>query len=484
LRRPAHPARSPPLVKTRVYIHTLGCPKNRVDSEIMLGTLQDAGFRLEADPALAEVIVVNTCGFIESAKAESVEAIVALTAQKQEGRCRKLVVAGCLTQRYHRELARELPEVDHFVGTGAYADIARIVQEAQARRVVVPDPDYLHAASTPRVNSLPGHSAYLKIAEGCDNACAFCIIPKLRGPQRSRPVADVVAEAEALAAQGAVELSLVAQDLTAYGQDLPGKVRLVDLLPALCRVEGIRWIRLHYAYPRDFPDALIEVMASEPRIVKYLDMPLQHSSDRLLRSMKRGRPSRYLRELLGKIRAGVPGIALRTALIVGLPGETAADFEDLLSFVEEQRFERLGVFEYSREEGTPAAEMAHQVPARVRRARFEKVMALQNRIAREQQRQMIGRRVEVLVEGRAEETEHLLAGRHAQQAPEIDGLTYLNEGVAYPGEIVTVEVTDAHDYDLVGKVVARDARRAGGRLPAAKAARAPGGKRPGLRVLS
>jgi ribosomal protein S12 methylthiotransferase len=471
-------------VATSVYMHTLGCPKNRVDSEVMLGTLAQAGFRLVQEPERAEVIVVNTCGFIESAKEESVEAIVALAEHRRDGRCKKLVVAGCLTQRYHEELARELPEVDHFVGTGAYQDIARIVRDAQAARVVVPDPDFVHAASTPRVNSLPGHSAYLKIAEGCDNACAFCIIPALRGPQRSRTVDDLVAEAEALAGQGVVELSLVAQDLTAWGQDLPGRQRLVHLLPALCRVEGLRWIRLHYAYPRDFPDALIEVMAGEEKIVKYLDMPLQHSSDRLLRSMKRGKPSRFLRELLGKIRAGVPDIAIRTALIVGLPGETAADFQDLLRFVEEQRFERLGVFEYSREEGTPAAEMEHQVPARVKRARLEKVMALQQEIAREQQRAQVGRRVEVLVEGRSEETEHLLAGRNSQQAPEIDGLTYVNEGVAYPGEIVTVEVTDAHDYDLVGKVVARDPRRAARRLPASRQGPAPGGRKASLRILS
>src|SRR5512142_2501635 len=270
---------------TRVYIHTLGCPKNRVDSEIMLGTLAEAGFRLVQEPREAEVIVVNTCGFIESAKEEAIAAIVELAEEKREGRCRKLVVAGCLTQRYHAELAAELPEVDHFVGTGAYAEIARIVSDAQASRVVVPDPAFVHAASTPRVSSMPSHTAYLKIAEGCDNACAFCIIPKLRGPQRSRTAEDVVAEAEALAADGAVELSLVAQDLTAWGHDLRPRRRLHDLLRALCRVDGIRWIRLHYAYPRDFPDALVDAMAREEKVVKYLDMPVQHSSDRLLRAM-------------------------------------------------------------------------------------------------------------------------------------------------------------------------------------------------------
>jgi ribosomal protein S12 methylthiotransferase len=472
-------------MSTRVYLHTLGCPKNRVDSEVMLGTLTEAGYRLVQDPAKAEVIVVNTCGFIESAKVESVEAIVELAEWKREGRCKKLVVAGCLVQRHAEELSRELPEVDHFIGTGAYQDIARVVADAQSARLVVPDPDFVHSASSPRINSLPSHTAYLKIAEGCDNACAFCIIPKLRGAQRSRPVDDLVAEAEQLAAQGTIELSLVAQDLTAYGQDLPGQVRLLHLLPALCRVEGIRWIRLHYAYPRDFPVALMEAIADQPKIVKYLDMPLQHSSDRLLRAMKRGRDSTFLRELLAKLRRKVPGLALRTSLIVGLPGESDADFQDLLSFVEEQRFERLGVFEYSAEEGTPAAEMDGQLPASLKRERFQRIMELQRDISAAHQQAMIGRTVEVLVEGRAEETEHLLAGRHAQQAPEIDGITYLNDGVAYPGEIVKVEVTDASDYDLVGRVVGRDATRPRAKLPAARKAATKGtpAKRRGLNVI-
>jgi ribosomal protein S12 methylthiotransferase len=452
-------------------MHTLGCPKNRVDSEVMLGTLAQAGYRLVQEPDEADVVVVNTCGFIESAKEESVDAILELSELKRTGRCRKLVVTGCLVQRHADELARALPEVDHFLGTGAYADVAKVVSDAQARRLVVPDPEFVHSAATPRVSSLPSHTAYLKISEGCDNACAFCIIPKLRGRQRSRPVDDVVAEAEALASRGTIELSLVAQDLTAYGSDLPGRPRLHALLRALAKVDGLRWIRLHYAYPRDVPAALVETIADEPKIVKYLDMPLQHSSDRLLRTMRRGRDSLFLRRLLARLRARVPGIALRTSLIVGLPGETRRDFEDLVRFVEEQRFERLGVFEFSAEEGTPAADMAGQVPQRVRRARFERIMEIQQRISREHQRATIGRRLEVLVEGRAEETEHLLAGRHAQQAPEIDGLTYVNDGIAYPGEIVTVEVTDASDYDLVGRVLAREPGRAARPLPKGPAQR-------------
>ena len=284
-------------------------------------------------------------------------------------------------------------------------------------------------------------------------------------------------EAELLAHRGTIEVSLVAQDLTAYGTDLPGRPRLHELLRELARVEGLRWIRLHDAYPRDVPDALVDVIADEPRIVKYLDMPLQHSSDRLLRAMKRGRDSVFLRELLARLRARVPGLALRTSLIVGLPGETEADFEDLLSFVREQRFERLGVFEFSPEDGTPAAEMRRQVPDAVKRERFERIMEVQQEISRAHQAALVGRRLEVLVEGRAEETEHLLAGRHAQQAPEIDGLTYVNDGIAYPGEIVTVEVTDAADYDLVGTVVAREAGRPARTLP-------PAPRRGGLPVVS
>jgi ribosomal protein S12 methylthiotransferase len=449
-------------------MHTLGCPKNRVDSEVMLGTLVQGGFRFEPDPSKAEIIVVNTCGFIGDAKEESVDAIVELAAQKETGRCRKLVVAGCLVQRHGEELARELPEVDHFLGTGAYAEIAAVVRDAQAKRLVLPDPDFVQTAASPRINSMPSHTAYLKVSEGCDRTCAFCIIPKLRGPQKSRPIADLVEEAERLAAQGTVELSLIAQDLTAWGEDLPGReVRLHDLLPRLAAVEGIRWIRLHYAYPRHFPDALVDVIASEPKIVKYLDMPLQHASDRLLRAMRRGGNAASMRRLLEKLRRKVPGVALRTSLIVGLPGETEADFRELLAFVKEQEFERLGVFEFSPEEGTAAADMPGQVPAKVKRARFDRIMRAQRAISRRQQRELVGRRLEVLVEGRAEETEHLLAGRHAQQAPEIDGITYINDGLAWPGELVTVEVTEAMDYDVVGRVVARDPQRSARRLPKA-----------------
>ena len=437
-----------------LYMATLGCPKNRVDSEVMLGTLGARGYRLVQSPAEAAVIVVNTCAFIGPAKQESVDTILELAEFKKSGQCNTLVVTGCLSQRYGPELAKEMPEVDHFLGTGAYVQIGDLLAAEAAPRQVIPDPHYVHDARTPKVNSSPKWTAYLKISEGCDNACAFCIIPTLRGAQRSRPIEDLVAEARTLAASGVRELNLVAQDLTAYGHDLPGKPPLHELLQALCTVD-VRWIRLHYASPRVFPDALIDVMAREPKIARYLDMPLQHASDRLLRSMKRGRESAFLVALLAKLRARIPGLTFRTSLIAGLPGETEEDFELLKEFVRTQRFERMGCFQYSDEEGTAAYDFPDKVPPKVIERRWREVMAIQKRINREQNRALIGKRLQVLVEGPSPESEHLLVGRHEGQAPDIDGVVYINDGFGYPGEFVTVEVTEAHDYDLVGRVVDR-----------------------------
>jgi ribosomal protein S12 methylthiotransferase len=437
-----------------LYMMTLGCPKNRVDSEVMLGTLTQGGYSLVQEANAADVIVVNTCAFIGPAKQESVDAILEMAEHKKSGQCKTLVVTGCLSQRYAPDLAKEMPEVDHFVGTSAYAQIGDLLAAEATPRQVIPDPEYIHNAATPKINTSPKYTAYLKISEGCDNKCAFCIIPKLRGLQRSRPIADIVKEAHELARQGVVELNLVAQDLTAYGHDLPGKPKLHELVKALCDVD-VRWIRLHYAYPRVFSDELIEVMATEPKVAKYLDMPLQHASDKLLRSMKRGRESKFLVELLAKIRARVPGLTFRTSLIVGLPGETEEDFEMLKEFVKTQRFERMGCFMYSDEEGTAAFDMPDKVPQRTIERRWREVMAVQKRINRELNKKLVGQRLTVLVEGPSEETEHLLVGRHEGQAPEIDGQVYINDGMAYPGELVTVEVTEAHDYDLVARIVDR-----------------------------
>jgi ribosomal protein S12 methylthiotransferase len=442
---------------------TLGCPKNRVDSEVMLGTLAKKGYHLVDEAENAEVIVVNTCAFLKSAEAESVDNILELAELKKTGQCKTLVVTGCLVQRHGESLAKELPEVDHFLGTSAYYQIGDLLAAEATPRQVIPDPDYIATAAVPRLNSMPGYTAYLKISEGCDNKCSFCIIPTLRGLQRSRTIEDIVAEAHQLAKKGVRELNLVAQDLTAYGHDLPGRPKLHQLLKELVKVD-VRWIRLHYAYPRDFPDELIEVMANEPKIAKYLDMPLQHASDKLLRSMKRGRDVAFIKKLVHKIRERVPGLTFRTSLIAGLPGETEEDFELLKDFVKELRFERLGVFQYSDEPGTTAYEMDGKVPKRTIERRWREVMAMQKRISREQNKQLVGKRLEVLVEGVSPETDDLLVGRHQGQAPEIDGQVYLNDGFAYPGELVIVEVTEAHDYDLVAKIVER---------PEAKTRKAP-----------
>ncbi|MBX7098997.1 MAG: 30S ribosomal protein S12 methylthiotransferase RimO [Myxococcaceae bacterium] len=462
-----------------LYMMTLGCPKNRVDSEVMLGTLSKSGYKLVDEAKDAQVIVVNTCAFIGPAKQESVNNILELAEYKKEGTCETLVVTGCLSQRYGDELAKEMPEVDHFLGTSAYAQIADLLAADAAPRQVIPDPDYIHTAAVPKVNSMPGYTAYLKVSEGCDNKCAFCIIPTLRGLQRSRTIDDVVTEAQTLAEHGVRELNLVAQDLTAWGHDLPGRPKLHELLKALAQVD-VHWIRLHYAFPRPIADELFTVMANEKKIAKYIDMPLQHASDKLLIAMKRGKTSDYLKTLITKFRERVPNLTFRSSFIVGLPGETEEDFEILKNFVKEQRFERLGCFQYSDEEGTAAYDMEPKVPQRTITRRWREVMAIAQRISREQNKALIGKRLEVLVEGVSQESEHLLVGRHQGQAPEIDGQVYINDGLAYPGELVTVEVTQAHEYDVVGKVVERPDPKKG----AHKAREVPlKGVRGGERVL-
>lgn len=434
-----------------LYLLSLGCPKNRVDSEVMLGSLLEEGYQLVEEPEEAEVILINSCAFIGEAKQESIDAILEHARLKETGRCKALVVAGCLTQRYAEVLQQEMPEVDYFVGTSAYPRIAQILR-GERDRAVIPDPDYIADARTPRRNSMPRWTAYVKISEGCDNKCTFCIIPTLRGLQRSRPIADVVEEAQRLVAQGAVELNLVAQDLTAYGHDLPGRPRLHDLLQALAAVPA-RWIRLHYAYPRDFPEPLVEALAKQPNLARYLDMPLQHIADPVLRRMKRGRDAAWVRRLVRKIRDRVPDLTFRTSFIVGFPGETEAQFEELCGFVEEMRFDKVGVFQFSREEGTASYDLDGQLPQRVKATRQKKLLALQRRISKEHQQKLVGRTLDVLVEGVSDETDLLLEGRWMGQAPEIDGKVYVNRGQARAGEIVRVQIEQAGDYDLVGGIV-------------------------------
>ena len=449
-----------------LYLLSLGCPKNRVDSEVMLGSLLNEGYRVVEEPEQAEVILINSCAFIGEAKQESIDAILEHARFKEAGSCKALVVAGCLTQRYADVLQNEMPEVDYFVGTSAYPKIAQILK-GERDRAVIPDPDYIADSKTPRRNSMPAFTAYVKISEGCDNKCTFCIIPTLRGLQRSRPIDDIVAEARQLAAQGAVELNLVAQDLTAYGHDLPGRPRLHDLLQALREVPA-RWIRLHYAYPRDFPEPLIEALAAQPNLARYLDMPLQHIADPMLRRMKRGRDAAWVRRLVKRIRERVPDLTFRTSFIVGFPGETEAQFGELCEFVEEMRFEKVGVFQFSKEEGTPSFDLDGQLPQRTKAARQKKLLGIQRKISKAHQQAMVGRTLEVLVEGVSGETELLLEGRWMGQAPEIDGKVYINRGQARAGDIVKVEIEQAGDYDLVGGIVGckEPASLAGGRAEA------------------
>ena len=437
----------------RIHFLTLGCPKNQVDSEIMLGVLAREGHELVLDPDAADVLVVNTCAFIGPAKEESIDAILEAARTKAAREGRRLVVTGCLAQRYADDLTRSLPEVDAFVGTGDLERIADAVGGVPADAPIV----YRGAqhvlpahATTPRLRTGAWWTSYLKVSEGCDHTCSFCIIPKIRGRHESRPIDDVVAEAAGLAADGTLELNLIAQDLTAYGRDLVGDASLARLLRALAiRVPSVRWLRLLYAYPSSVTDDLLEVMASEPAVCRYLDMPLQHASDRMLRAMRRERSGRALRALISRIRAAVPGIALRTAFIVGFPGETDDDVRELCDFVEEIEFERVGVFRYSREENTHAATLPGHLPERVKQARFERVMETQARVAARLARGQIGREVEVLVEEELEPG--VFTGRTATQAPEIDG-TIQVRGAAAVGEIVRVQVVGADVYDLRGEM--------------------------------
>jgi ribosomal protein S12 methylthiotransferase len=442
----------------RVHLVSLGCAKNRVDSEVMVGLLQQEEFQLVDDPAEADVIVVNTCSFIEPATEESIETVLEMGELKEAGRCKRLVVTGCLVQRYGQELEGELPEVDHFLGTGEYHRIAEILQSraGEAARSYVDVPRYMHDEQVPRVNSWSSCSAFLKIAEGCDHQCAFCIIPKLRGQLRSRTIPSLVAEAERLAAEGVVELNLVSQDSTAYGRDLRDGTGLGGLLHALCGVDGVEWIRLHYAYPIGLPAGLLEALRDEPKVVPYLDIPLQHASGRMLKAMRRGVTRDGQDCILDRVREYVPDITVRTTFIVGFPGETDEDFAELCDFVKRQRFDHLGVFTYSREEGTPAAEMAGQVPEHVMEARRRRLMEIQNEISREKLQSLVGQVVPVLVEGVSEESDLLLRGRMDRQAPEVDGQVFItNPSLEVQiGQIRPLKVVQAGDYDLVGELVA------------------------------
>lgn len=437
----------------------LGCAKNQVDSEVMLHKLNEAGFELTSHEEEAEIIIINTCGFIETAKKESIDMIIDLGKLKRKGQCKTLIATGCLTQRYQDELLKELPELDGIVGTTEYPRIAEICRsflnqkgKKKKRSSWLSEPTALYQEEIPdRVLIGAKHWAYVKISEGCDKTCSFCIIPAMRGKMRSRSISSLVDEVNRLGEKGVREVNLIAQDLTSYGRDL-GKVQLLELLEELVKCD-VDWIRLLYNYPHPFPDHLMDFIAKEEKICNYIDMPLQHIDEVILRKMNRIHQQEYTINLIARMRKRIPNLVLRTSLIVGFPGETEQQFKTLFDFVEETRFDRLGVFVYSREEDTPARNFEGQIPEEIKQERWEALMALQKEISLENHRKLVGTVQKVLISGISEETDLLLEGRYYGQMPEGDGTIYINDGLANPGDLVRVEITDAHPYDLVGKIV-------------------------------
>jgi len=441
----------------KVGMVSLGCPKNLVDSEVMLGTLRREGYDLTRDPSEADIIVVNTCTFIEPARRESIETILEMAEFKKTGRCRRLVVAGCMVQRNLDELRAALPEIDALVGLN---DIERIAAACTLEAGARFEPSraratYLYSHASPRLLATPNHSAYLKISEGCDHTCSFCAIPSFRGLQRSRPVVSIVEEARRLAAAGVVEINLIAQDTTDYGTDLGDGTDAAGLLRALDAVEGVRWIRVLYAYPNRITPAFIGALGSCGRAARYLDLPLQHADPALLKAMRRGGSAVTHMRLLESLRTGVPGIALRTTFIVGFPGETGEQFRALCSFVRDAEFDHVGVFTYSEEKGTPAAALPDDVPEALKEERRAELMGIQERIAARRARDLVGRTLLVLVDGPPEDSDLLLCGRTEGQAPEIDGRVILTDapGPLDPGAFVRVRIDEAHAYDLIGTAV-------------------------------
>jgi ribosomal protein S12 methylthiotransferase len=478
------PAKRP----TKIGFVSLGCPKNLVDSEVMMGLLTHAGAQITPRAEDADVIVVNTCSFIDTAKQESIDAILEMARHKTEGRARKLIVAGCMVERYRQEIQKEIPEVDAVVGTGELDNILAAagieapkasgqlpilsssamrpeaaVRESEGRfsregwdGATAELPNYLYDERTPRLLATPRHTAYIKIAEGCDHPCTFCVIPQLRGKFRSRRFESVIAEAEQLVQNGVREVTLIGQDTTCYGEDLGLKDGLAQLLARLAEVDGLRWVRFLYAYPNKVTPRLLETIAAHEKICAYLDVPLQHASPAVLKRMKRGGSADIYLRLIEKARRTIPNLTLRTSFIVGFPGETAEDFEQLCGFVREAQFDWMGVFSYSDEEGSPAHRLENKVPAREIERRRKKLMQIQQRISRKQKRALVGQQLEVVLEGPSEETELLWEGRTAMHAPEIDGKLFINDfGPHDPkvGEFHRCEITEAHDYDLVARLL-------------------------------
>ncbi len=434
---------------------SLGCDKNLVDTEVMLGLLASRGYEMTDDEEQADIVVINTCCFIHDAKEESIQNILEMAELKKDGRIKALIVTGCLAQRYRQEILDEIPEVDEVLGTTAYDKILDAVDEALSGRhsVILSDLEALPLPDTKRLVTTGGHFAYLKIAEGCDKHCTYCIIPKIRGEFRSVPMERLIREAQELADQGVKELILVAQETTLYGKDLYGEKSLHRLLRELCKISGLRWIRILYCYPEEIYDELIQTIKEEPKICNYLDLPIQHASDGILKRMGRRTSKQELVDIIGKLRSEIPDICLRTTLITGFPGETQEQHEELMDFIDEMEFERLGVFTYSPEEDTPAAVMPDQIDEEVKLDRQAELMELQQEIAFDNAQEMIGREVLVMVEGKVAD-ENAYVGRTYRDAPNVDGLIFINtDEELLSGDFARVKVTGAVDYDLIGELV-------------------------------
>lgn len=436
----------------KIGVASLGCAKNLVDTEIVLGFLTEAGHELTHDPREAEIIIVNTCGFITEAKEESIEVILDMAALKETGSCKGLIVMGCLSQRYAQELWDEIPEIDAMLGTNELDLVPAVIERVAAgERVLERRRGYFdYSQPYARLSTTGSHLAYLKIAEGCSHHCAFCVIPQIRGRFRSRTVESILGEAALLRKAGVKELVVIAQDSTAYGRDVGSSI--VELLQQLADLE-FPWIRLLYTYPISLNDELLQLMAKEPSLVKYVDLPLQHVSERVLRGMKRPGSYQSTLDLINKIRDKVPGVVIRSSFIVGFPGETEEDFQQLLQFLDQAQLNHVGIFKYSREENSPAYSYSGQVAEAVKERRYHEAMSLQQEISAALNRRLVGRNLQVLMEHPSEESELVMVGRHSGQAPEVDGVVYVGRGTLQPGDLVTVRITDAQAYDLVGEVV-------------------------------
>ncbi|VBB06011.1 radical sam [Lucifera butyrica] len=433
---------------------SLGCAKNLVDTEVMLGILADNHIMLTDEPAKADILIVNTCCFIDSAKEESISTILQMADYKTNGVCRGLIVAGCLGQRYNQELLDELPEVDAIIGTGSWHRIMEAVNAVLAgeRVLLTGTVDTIYDEKMPRINTTPFYSAYIKIAEGCNNCCSYCIIPKVRGHFRSRTIESVVAEASMLAKRGIREINLIAQDTTSFGRDIYGTARLVDLLRELVKIEELHWIRLLYCYPKYFNDELIQLIATEDKLCKYIDLPLQHAHDEILQAMGRHDSLQDIEILLGKLRRNIPGVAIRTSFIVGFPGETEAHFQFLKKFMDRQKFDRVGIFTYSQEEETVAGSMQNQIPEEVKQERYHDLMSWQCRISEELNRNLEDQTVEVLVEGTNPEQPSVKFGRSYREAPDVDGRIFIeNTAESQPGEFIRVKIVQGFTYDLLAE---------------------------------